>query len=197
MVGTVGFQITTLIISQRLYMIKLAKILIDLCLFRANPQDLPASYTFVFLTGILNVTATLAVLRLVTDYNIDQSLILSIALVVAFGLVIWVVLKSNNLVERWAQTITALFGTRTILLSIEWLLTPDTPQAETIAELVSNMGVYLIAVFIIDIWIIAITVLVLRHAIQTSIGISIIIGIFCEISHRLLVVLLLSPILSQ
>lgn len=176
----------------------LAKLFIDLCLFRAKPQDLPASYTLVFLTGILNISTTLAVLRLITDYNIDQTLILSIALIVVFGFVLWVVLKSKGVVERWVQTISALYGTRTILLSIEWLLIPATPHAKTIAELVSNIGITsLIAVSIIDIWIFAILTVILRHAIQTSIGISIIIGILCELSTRLLVVILLNPVLSN
>lgn len=175
----------------------LAKLYIDLCLFRSKPQDLPASYSLVFLTGVLNISTTLAVLRLITDYSIDQALILSIALVVVFGLVIWVVLKLNNLTDRWTQTVSAIFGSRTMLSAIEWLLIPETPHAETIAELVSNMGWSLIAVSILDIWMFAIMVYVLRHAIQTSIGISILIGILCEISNRLLVIVLLSPVLSQ
>ena len=175
----------------------LAKIFVDLCLFRAKPQDLPASNTLVFLTSILNISATLAVLHLIAGYNIGQTLILSIALIVAFGFVIWVVLKVNGLADRWIQTISALYGTRTLLLSIEWMLIPAAPPAETISDLIANMGVALIAVSVLDIWIFAIMIVVIRHAIQTSVGISIIIGILCEVSTRLLVISLLSPILSQ
>ena len=69
--------------------------------------------------------------------------------------------------------------------------------AKTIADLVSNMGISLIAISVIDIWIFVIMIAIIRHAIQTSIGIGIIIGILCEVSTRLLVISLLSPVLSQ
>jgi uncharacterized membrane protein YagU involved in acid resistance len=157
-------------------MIALLKLFIDICLFQAKPQDLPAARTLVWVTG---ATAILSNLR--SAENLSASLLVAAAQVLIISLLVYSALRSRRLINRWDQTISALYGATTLVNLVSmpvvgWMIrVKDTPEQATWPALLG---------LAITVWFIAIMAHVLRHALDLRTGASIIlsIGLFAIMS---------------
>lgn len=138
-------------------MVMLAKIFFDLCLLRANPQDLPPSS---FLLGIMLLAYTL------TGIGVAATglPLFNAVLAACIGTLILVMLTHTALLirktpARLPQTLTALAGTGAIIGVIAWPLSAAQGPLALLIALV--------------IWSIAVTAHILRHALSLSLRLSI------------------------
>ena len=89
---------------------------IDICLLRKGPQDLPASGVLLRLAMLLYVLSGLLVFML--DRPLDDlhvSILLIAADIVILSTAVYLILHVRGLLPRLRQTLTALFGTGTLL----------------------------------------------------------------------------------
>lgn len=150
--------------------------LLEICRFRAGPEDLPASRALVLLTAAASVISN----TLIDNFHKSVTAVLgmSIAQVALFGGVIWLVLVLRGFPERWDQTITALYGTGAILQICGWavvsgamLVTAAEPGQLLPAMLLTGLGV----------WFLAIMTFVLRRALEISLGLALLASIGCQL----------------
>ena len=90
-------------------MLAIVKYFVDICLFRANAEDAPASQFLMVFT--LGVYALLSLIILTVDYALGKAIltvIVGIAMLVGLALAgLWI----RSFMDRARQTITALAGT--------------------------------------------------------------------------------------
>ena len=93
-------------------MLAIFKYFVDICLFRANPEDAPASQIFMIFT--LSLYAIFSLLILMVDYSLVKAILtvlVGVAMLVGLALAgLWI----RNFMGRARQTITALAGTGVI-----------------------------------------------------------------------------------
>jgi hypothetical protein len=166
-------------------MIALLKLFIDICLFQAKPQDLPAARILVWITG---TAAVLSNLRSIED--LPASLLVATVQVLIIGLLVQAALRSRGLGNRWTQTISALYGSTALINLVSnpvvgWMVrVKDVPEQATWPALLG---------LAITVWFIAIMAHILRHALDLRRGASIIlsVGLFAIMSMSSLVLLAL------
>jgi hypothetical protein len=117
---------------------------------------------------------------------LGATLTISTLQVIIFATVIWLVLKYNGVPERWRQTITALFGALTLMQLLGWIVSPGADQTTQPSEASALPAPLVMAVAA---WYLAIMTHVLRHAIDSSIAKSFLIG--CAVQLLTVVVLVL------
>lgn len=145
----------------------LLKLFVDLCLLRANPQDLPASTTLVWLTGAA------AVLTGLHSPPRLPAAVTAAATVLFMGLIVHTALVLRGRSERWRQTISALYGAMTLIglaaiPIVVWMQrTQDGPGSLWPALLGAAVLV----------WFLAVTGHILRHALDVTPGIGILLGV--------------------
>jgi len=161
--------------------------LIDLCLFQAKPQDLPSAPRLLIGTALF-ATAAYAV----TDPTFQQAshtLGMAIGQVALFGVAIWIVLRLRGFPERFVQTATALYGTGGLIQLLGWPIfawmhsVDETPAA----------GIPFMLVLLLSVWFLAIMTMVLRNALETSVGMSLLITIATQGAVGLLLLTLFAP----
>ena len=151
-------------------MVKLITLFLDICRFRANPQDLPSSHVLKYTTmltylGVGLATAALneSLAHALVTVFVDFALLLGLAYA---GL--WV----RDLKGRTTQTITALTGTGTIVGIVQlplmaWLYSLE---ADTV-----SIAPLLFLIFMV--WVVLIIGHIMRHALSlpywAGIGIAI------------------------
>lgn len=166
------------------------KLLVDLCLFQAKPQDFPYSQAWMLATG-----AALAMGIYVSYPAQEQATpiiaLISIVHVLAYGFAIWGALRIRSMPERFVQTITAILGTSAILQFITWpfvnwlITTQDTPGAQ----------LPLLVIFVLGIWTFAVAVNINRYAMEVTIGQSILITLGIQIFTAIIVFMLFGTVM--
>jgi hypothetical protein len=211
------------------------KILVDLCLFQAKPQDFPYSRAWVMLAAIVLATA-IYVSNPVQDQTSLVVALIAIVHVTAYGFAIWgvlwyrmkpagarklaflgqatgligvvaalsgighgsqvaimailaaiflvtlsIIFKSlkelPHAISRFVQTISAVFGTAAILQLVNWpfvnwlVKVQDTPAAQ----------VPLLVIFGLGIWTFAVAVNINRHAMEITVGQSILVTLGVQV----------------
>ena len=134
---------------------------INLCLFRAGPQDAPKSQTLLYITGFVLVFSYMIVNSVFN--TIEERLLVASSQVIIFAGVVWLLLKINNKVERWQQTTIALFGSATILEIVQMPLT--LLNSETNHEGFSPL---LIIYIMVGLWYLAILSNICRQALDVT-----------------------------
>ena len=166
------------------------KTLIDICLLRGRPQDLPAS---TFLLWMFVAASLLTdYLGAVSSYGPETPRsFLVVAQTVFFAGVIWATLKLRGFPERWLQTMMALFASNTIFGLV---MLPVLPEVVEMLRQGPNavIGWQAYFAFIGSIWYLMIMTHVMRHAIELSIFLSGMISIGCLITVRVMEVMLMS-----
>lgn len=151
-------------------MIKLITLFIDICRFRANPQDLPSSYILKYATILTYVGVGLAIALL--NQPLAQALIsVLVDLAMVLGLAyagLWV----RDFKGRTTQTITALTGTGTLIGLVQlplmaWLYSLDE----------NSISVASLLLLVLMVWVVLIIGHIMRHALSlpywAGIGIAI------------------------
>ena len=160
----------------------------NICLLRSKPQDLPLSHVLLlislFLYAVINA---LLAFTTTTPVNAILSGVLETFLVAVITLGI---LKFNHHPERWVQTLTALAGTGAILgvLALPLFTSALLLNAGDLLQ-----GLLVILYLSLIIWSLAIMGHILRHALDTTMGV----GIVFAIIYILIVSLLIGALISR
>ncbi len=115
---------------------------------------------------------------------------MSTAQVIGFGFTIWLVLRIRQHTERFQQTITAIFGASALLQLAAWPVVgwlyrvKETPDA----------SLPMMLLFTLSIWVLAIAVYVIKHALELGTGASILITLGCQLLTLMVVFILFGQI---
>lgn len=136
-------------------------------MFRANPQDLPASRNVV-----AGVALALIGIHFIFDILHDSrnSLPLVLIEIVVFGLVVYGLLFFKGFAGRWQQTYSALLGAAVFFVFVSFplivILLPDTDGS--LQLLTTRHQVGMVIMFMIAIWSFAVNMHILREALETT-----------------------------
>ena len=147
----------------------LLNLFIDICCFKANPQDIPSSkflaLMMALLYGVLSLSISLIELPLAQSFF---SALVDTTLLIALGLVsLWITGKP----ERREQTVAALTGTGALLQIIAWPILfwlSQTSDSQSTLLMIPRWGL-----LILVIWNIVIIGHILRHALSVALPITV------------------------
>lgn len=170
----------------------ISKAFFDICLLRKGPQDLPKST--VLLVLCLFMYTVIHVLLTLQSRSLVDALMVSFVDVGFLLLVTSLILKQHQHLDRWHQTMTALFGTGVILgiFIFPLILGGIMNQPEA---WIRQIIVLLFLIMIV--WNVAVLAHIVRHAISTSMGIAIMIAILYIWMSTLLITMIFPEISSQ
>jgi len=166
------------------------KILVDLCLFQAKPQDFPYSQAWMLTAGAL-LALGIYVSYPAQEQNMSMIGLISIVHVVAYGFAIWCALRIRSMPERFVQTLTTILGTSALLQFVTWpfvnwlVNAQDTPQAQF----------PLLVIFALGIWTFAVAVNINRYALEVTVGQSVMITLAIQIVTAMIVFLLFGTVM--
>jgi hypothetical protein len=127
------------------------KVFLDIVLWRRGPQDLPSSKFLVFATLLANELVSALHLVVMHESAAAYFVFLVIDPLLLMGW-IWLVLRLFNRSDRYAQTISAVLGTSTLLallLSVPLLMLAGVDHVETRSALEQALAVGLIIAFVL------------------------------------------------
>ena len=160
-------------------MVRYLQLFVNLCLFRHQAQDIPRSETLLFATAALAVITS--AINAVPNAGLIRGLFMSVGQVLLFALLISLLLRFRGLSERSTQTLTAMFGATTLL---QLLALPFFGWHEGLlpggAEPVMVLTTPLLIAAGIAIWSLAVMASILRQAIESGIGLAMLIIIACQ-----------------
>jgi len=166
------------------------RLLIDLFLFRAKPQDLPTSPRLLAMAVAVGVLVDVLSLP---DGRLDPGRWLFIIVQAGlFGLGVWLVLRSRSVTARWTQTATALFAANAFF---SLLLLPLMPALVEMMKAGPEAapGWHAYVMLAVSGWFLAVMARVLREALETSMALSLIITLALIFAVRMLG-LLMAPL---
>ncbi len=164
------------------------KTLLDLCLFQAKPQDLPADGRLVVATTVAAIVTNILTHR--AAGQIPMVIAMSAAQVLVFGFAIWVALRWKSHSERYQQTIAAIFGTSALLQLAAWPVVGWLHQVKDSPDVSMPMTL----LFALSIWVLAIAVFVMKNALDLGTGLSFLITIGCQVFTLIVVFMLFGQI---
>jgi len=170
----------------------ISKAFLNICLLKKGPQDLPKSSVLLFLC--LFMYTLIDVLLTVQSRPFEHALMVSLVDVGFLLLVTSLILKQHQKLDRWHQTMTALFGTGVILGIFIFPLVFGGVQNQYEAWL---QQIIVVLFLIMVIWNVAVLAHIVRHAISTSMGVGIMIAILYIWMSSLLITMLFPEISSQ
>jgi hypothetical protein len=159
-----------------------------ICLLKNGPQDLPLSREL--LAVCLLSYAIINSLLALTTTTPPKAIASSVLETVLVSIITIIILRLNRHPERWVQTLTALTGTGCILGILALPLFAGSLLFDT-GELLQALLVILYLTLII--WSLAIMGHILRHALDTTIGV----GVMFAIIYILISSLLIGVIVSK
>lgn len=138
---------------------------INLLLFRAGPQDIPASHQILkivliscFVTDVLGAMGTL---------GLSMSMLLSAGQLALLSVFVYFLLKLHQKSERWLQTITAVFGALTL---INLASLPFIQNLNILAGGQLIITPKLLIVGVLQLWFFIVMARILRDAAEISMG---------------------------
>lgn len=140
--------------------------LVNVLLFRAGPQDVPSSWYLLRISAGASLLTAAATAVGMLNLGITQALITSVAKILVYALLVYLLLKSSKKPERWLQTMITLYGTLAITNAISIPFVPDLQEVEEGKYvIVPGYGVMIVAV--LEIWFLVILARTLRAALET------------------------------
>lgn len=164
---------------------------LDICRFRAGPQDLPASK---FLMALMLIAyGFLALLLTLGEKEIGTAIQMAIADTLLLAALAFVVLWVRDFTARYVQLLTAMAGCLALLSLVLW---PILLLQQLGVE--AGGGFYLIVssifLWIWLIWDAGVIAHIFRHALDTSIWMGLILSFFyLFLSYRLMRTLFMAP----
>ena len=159
-------------------MTNLIKYFIELCLLRKGPQDVPASQALLITTGALLILT--AVLSDQLHGDLFGKLTFALAQVALLSTVVWIVLSIRKVPERIVQTLTALYGSGTLIQLLIWpfraqIIGMEDPQQaqEAVLPLMAIVG--------FAVWSFIIMIHIYRNALDITRGKAIMISILTQV----------------
>lgn len=144
--------------------------LIEICVFRAGPQELP--YSAHLLGVCLALSAVLSFLG-AQQLRPGDPIALEVAVVTGFtAAFVYGLLSIQRLQSRFMQTATAVFGSNVVLALPVFVL--SMPVAEHGPE---DAGAALLGLLALVIWHVGILGHIFRHALSSSLGLGVLIAI--------------------
>ncbi len=164
---------------------------IDICRLKTGPQDLPASK---FLMSIaLLAYAALALLLTVGDKGPGVALQVAIVDTLLLAGLAYIVLWVRDITERYVQVLTAMAGCSALLALALWPLLTLQQYGVSEGDNFSIVAATLM-LWVWLIWQLAIIASIFKHALDTSIWMSLIISCFyIFLSYRVMRTLFFSP----
>lgn len=170
----------------------LAQNLSRLLLFKAGPQDLPATPLLLQL-GVLAFLTT-AVARLLLVNTIGPALLQAVVGFAVFWAYVHLVLRARNKPERFAQTMGALLLSSSVISVL--MLPPLNTLAPLLLEVAQGADLAEVqppnwAVYTwlgLSIWGLALAGHIFRHALDLGLGM----GVLCALGYELLLLLVMS-----
>lgn len=165
------------------------KLLVDLCLFQAKPQDFPYSLAWMLVAGAA-LSMGIYVSYPAQEQTSPVIALISIVHVVAYGFAIWCALRIRSMPERFVQTLTTILGTSALLQFVTWpfvnwlIKTQDTPDTQF----------PLLVIFVLGIWTFAVAVNINRYAMEVTVGQSIMITLAIQIITAIVVFLMFGTV---
>ncbi len=152
---------------------KTLKTLLDVCLLRGQPQDLPTSMNLLYLCAAFTVGV---------DYLIETGhapgfarLVFAIAQAAIFGGIIFGILRLRGVSERFKQSMSALYFANAVVSFAAWPV-----LTQVLAAGVDHAQTWHVLFMAgISIWFIAILANVLRHALDFPLGRSVAVSLMC------------------
>ncbi len=158
--------------------------LVDICLLRGKPQDLPADRSLVWQTAVFSIVSNFAIDNLHPDAA--TRLLFATTQVVLLGAVVWGALRLRHFPQRWMQVIAPLYAAGALINLLAWplfslVITPNAPTSGNWALL---LGVGM------TVWFLAIMTNVMHHALELPVGRSAFISVACMMFSGLVLLLL-------
>jgi len=152
--------------------------LLDICLLKAGPQDLPASAWL--MKVVLLTYFAIATFSQLLQYPLMVSLAAALAELVLLGVFIKVMLALRSFQSRFNQTVTAMAGTG-CLISV--IALPLVHRASEISpESVSGVdSAIMLLVMMVLLWSLMVTAHIFRNAIEIKAGIAVMLTVFYTI----------------
>ena len=167
----------------------LFKTFLNMCIFRYRPQDLPQSYDLLIVC--LFFYTLVNVLLAMTTAPFAQALQISVLDTAIVTIITVFILKLNRHYERWLKTLMAIAGTGCIIGLFTLPLFAGAFLLE-VSELIQS--VILMIYLALLIWNIVIMGHILRHAMETTLGIGIVFAvIYLVITSTLISVVIPQP----
>ena len=172
------------------------KILFDVSLLQAKPQDVPFSYPLLAITTVTSIVSYVLALEPVGS-EVARVLgrgvsiaPLAVAEHLFFAATVWLFLRLRRRSDRFVQTITAMFGVSTIVQFVMWpiatwlLHDQGTPGA--------NLPAFLI--FALRIWILIVYARIFKETLETRMGAGVLYTIACWMITSVLLLLVVDVI---
>ncbi len=141
----------------------------DVAFLRGKPQDIPASNVLLVVTMLLDVATTYF---LVSRSMVGASPVAVVGHTLLMALLIYVVLWWRGRPARFQQTASALFGSGIVVTAVAFGAIHLSGLAFDL-----NNPKFMMMLWLISLWVLAIIAHVLRHALEVSMGMAILITI--------------------
>lgn len=159
------------------------KTLLDLCFFRARPEDLPYSTAWLLTTAVALFLCNVVVMDpTLADWSqaLGQMIpVVPVALVMVavLGGAVWLFLRLRLKSERFVQTITAIYGTTTLLRLVSW---PISEWSRQLGD-APNQVLPVLLVWLLALWALAVTARILRDALEVDFVVAVLYTLGAEI----------------
>ncbi len=185
------------------------KIILDICLLRGRPQDLPASWNLFWLCMLGSM-----VIGYVPNIYLQglsfAGLLLAVVHEAFFAGAVWLLLKVRNHPERWLQSMVALSAASVLLGLVRLSVLPQLPEFAEFFKLVfeaaqqgtamptgpaPDIGGLALVVLTTLVWSLLIMAQVLRHAMELPYALCVLIGFFTVVVARVVELVFISSVL--
>jgi len=155
--------------------------LLEICLLRAGPQDLPGSPRFLVVTLIGYFLVDLLISRLSFSFGAAVGVsTLDVLLLAAFTQLL---LRGVTKLERFNQTLAAMAGTGQLLGLLAWPLIQGLTAAQAAGESAAGLA---LAWLVVLVW----SLLVLGHILRHALSVSLMTGVGVGVLYSLVSVMI-------
>ena len=164
---------------------------INLCLFRVKPQDLPVSRNLTWAT----VGIAFAVYMIGNTYlsGNQNTFLLTTTQLAMLGGSLWLLLAMFRKPERWTQSASALYGASAIthLAALPLLASVSASDGP-----VEKMSGSMVGIAAFQIWFFAVVVFILKETLEITLGLAIVISFVLQLVFGIVLVSLFGNALA-